>query len=90
MERKTCWKKCKTNFYTLFTCRWGSLYRDFPILAYDGRPSIYHGVGSKAGREWANANEKIQDVESYWKYGNSALTDPITGKPCGKGYEKYE
>ena len=68
----------------------GPLYRDFPILAYDGRPSIYHGVGSKAGREWANANEKIQDVESYWKYGNSALTDPITGKPCGKGYEKYE
>ena len=35
-------------------------------------------------------DEKIQDVESYWKYGNSALTDPITGKPCGKGYEKYE
>ena len=68
----------------------GPLYRDFPILAYDGRPSIYHGVGSKAGREWANANEKIQNVESYWKYGNSALTDPITGKPCGKGYEKYE
>ena len=34
------------------------MYRDFPILAYDGRPSIYHGVGQKAGREWANANSE--------------------------------
>ena len=89
MERKTCWKSARQIFIHYLHAD-GPLYRDFPILAYDGRPSIYHGVGSKAGREWANANEKIQDVESYWKYGNSALTDPITGKPCGKGYEKYE
>jgi hypothetical protein len=66
------------------------MYRDFPILKYDGRPSIYHGTGQKAGREWAKANSDIQYAEQYWRYGNSAITDPITGKPCGKGYVKYE
>ena len=25
------------------------MYRDHPILAYDGRPSIYHGTGQKVG-----------------------------------------
>ena len=66
------------------------MYRDFPILKYDARPSIYHGIGSKASREWNKANNAIQNAETYWTYGNSALTDPITGKPCGKGYKKYE
>ena len=36
-----------------------------------------------------NANEKIQDVEQYWKY-NGNNRPYFTGKPCGKGYEKYE
>ena len=68
----------------------GPMYRDFPILQYDGRPSIYDGVGRKAAREWQKANDAIQTSYNYWRYGNSALTDPITGKPCGKGHEKYE
>jgi hypothetical protein len=68
----------------------GPMYRDFPVLAYDGRPSIYHGTGSKSGRLFEEANMFLQDGENYWRYGNSALTDPLTGKPCAKGYEKYE
>ena len=68
----------------------GPMYRDYPILAYDGRPSVYHGTGSKAGRDWEEANNRIQPRKNYWRYGNSAITDPITGKPCGKGHEKYE
>ena len=68
----------------------GPMYRDFPVLAYDGRPSIYHGTGSKAGRLFEEANMFLQDGENYWRYGNSALTDPLTGKPCAKGYKKYE
>ena len=35
--------------------------RDFPALAYDGRPSVYHGTGSKAGRAWEDANNHIQN-----------------------------
>ena len=68
----------------------GPMYRDFPILAYDGRPSVYHGTGSKMGRAWDEANSIIQVKRNYWRYGNSAITDPITDKPCGKGHEKYE
>ena len=68
----------------------GPIYRDHPILAYDGRPSIYHGTGSKAGRSWLKSNNAIQHKTNYWRYGNASLTDPITGKPCAKGFEKYE
>ena len=68
----------------------GPMYRDFPALAYDGRPSIYHGTGSKTGRAWEDANKKLQSPKEYWRYGNSAITDPLTGLPCAKGYEKYE
>ena len=68
----------------------GPMYRDFPELAFDGRPSIYHGTGSKTGRMWEDANNFLQNKKNYWRYGNSAITDPITGKPCGKGYKKYE
>ena len=42
------------------------------------------------GRAWEEANTKIQPKQNYWRYGNAAITDPITGKPCGKGHEKYE
>ena len=66
------------------------MYRDFPALAYDGRPSVYHGTGSKAGRAWEDANNHIQNKAEYWRYGNAAITDPLTGLPCAKGYEKYE
>jgi len=68
----------------------GPMYRDFPALAYDGRPSIYHGTGSKTGRAWDDANNKLQHPAEYWRYGNAALTDPLTGLPCAKGYKKYE
>ena len=66
------------------------MYRDYPILAYDGRPSIYHGTGSKMGRAWQAANDILQKKTVYWSYANTGITDPITGKPCGKGHEKYE
>ena len=66
------------------------MYRDYPALAYDGRPSIYHGTGQKAHRLWDEANNALQNPKNYWRYGNSALTDPLTGKPCAKGYKKYE
>lgn len=68
----------------------GPMYRDYPILAYDGRPSIYHGTGSKMGRAWQAANDILQKKTVYWSYANTGITDPITGKPCGKGHEKYE
>ena len=68
----------------------GPMYRDFPILAYDGRPSVYHGTVSKSGRAWEDANNHIQNKAEYWRYGNAAITDPLTGLPCAKGYEKYE
>ena len=68
----------------------GPMYRDYPVLAYDGRPSIYHGTGQKAHRSWDDANTKLQSNKDYWRYGNSAITDPLTGKPCAKGYKKYE
>ena len=68
----------------------GPMYKEYPILAYDGRPSVYHGTGSKSGRLFEEANMFLQDEENYWRYGNSALTDPLTGKPCAKGYKKYE
>jgi hypothetical protein len=68
----------------------GPMYRDFPQLAYDGRPSIYHGTGSKTGRAWEEANMTIQEKKNYWRYGNAAITDPFTGEPCAKGHEKHE
>ena len=40
-------------------------------LAYDGRPSVYHGTGSKEdGRAWEDANNHIQNKAEYWRYGN--------------------
>ena len=68
----------------------GPMYKQWPILAYDGRPSIYHGVGSKAHRDWQEAQDAIQNQDEYWRWANAGITDPITGKPCGKGHEKYE
>jgi len=68
----------------------GPMYRDLPQLAYDGRPSIYHGTGSKTGRAWEEANMTIQEKKNYWRYGNAAITDPFTGEPCAKGHEKHE
>ena len=62
------------------------MYRDFPTLAHDGRPSIYHGTGQKAHR-FGMKQISLQNNKNYWRYGNSALTDPITGKPCAKGYK---
>ena len=58
--------------------------------AKDARRASSRNQGRKAAREWQKANDEIQTSYNYWRYGNSALTDPITGKPCGKGYEKYE
>ena len=40
------------------------MYRDFPILKYDGRPSIYHGTGQKASREWNKANNQIYKMQN--------------------------
>jgi len=70
----------------------GPIFRDWPQLAYDGRPSIYHGTGQGNDKLREKANSFIQNSRTkiYPYYANAALTDPITCNPIGKGFEKYE
>ena len=64
--------------------------RDFgKHLANDSRPTIYHGTGSLNHRLRDEANKFLQNKNNYKYYANVSLTDPETGKACGKGYEKF-
>ena len=66
------------------------MYRDFPQLMYDSRPSIYHGSGSVDMHLRGHASKFLQNPNNYKYYANVSITDPATGKACGKGFEKYE
>jgi len=68
----------------------GPMNRDFgKHLANDSRPTIYHGTGSLNHRLRDEANKFLQNKNNYKYYANVSLTDPETGKACGKGYEKF-
>ena len=66
------------------------MYRDFPKLKYDSRPSIYHGTGSLNAEARHDASRFLQDIDNYKYYANVSITDPATGKACGKGFEKFK
>ena len=68
----------------------GPMYRDFPKLKYDSRPSIYHGTGSLNAEARHDASRFLQDIDNYKYYANVSITDPATGKACGKGFEKFK